>query len=37
LMHELLGLKGHDFQDLYHFTIGRAVEDPRITTLPAYP
>lgn len=37
LMHEVLGLKGHHFQDLYHFTVGRAVEDPRITTLPAYP
>lgn len=37
LMHELLGIKGSEFQDLYHFTVGRAVDDPRITTLPAYP
>jgi SagB-type dehydrogenase family enzyme len=36
-MHELLGLKGRGFQDLYHFTVGRPLEDPRITTLPAYP
>jgi hypothetical protein len=36
LMHEVLGLKGREFQDLYHFTVGRAVEDPRISTLPAY-
>lgn len=36
LVHDLLGLKGHDFQDLYHFTIGGAVEDPRLTTLPPY-
>jgi SagB-type dehydrogenase family enzyme len=36
-MHELLGLKGRGFQDLYHFTVGKALEDPRITTLPAYP
>jgi SagB-type dehydrogenase family enzyme len=36
LMHEVLGLKGKEFQDLYHFTVGRAVEDPRISTLPAY-
>jgi hypothetical protein len=36
-MHELLGLKGRDIQDLYHFTVGKALEDSRITTLPAYP
>ncbi len=34
--HELLGLSGDAFQDLYHFTIGKAVDDPRLTTLPAY-
>ena len=35
-MHELLGLQGYDFQDLYHFTVGGAVDDVRLTTLPAY-
>jgi hypothetical protein len=34
--HELLGLAGDDFQDLYHFTVGGPVEDRRLTTLPAY-
>ncbi len=36
-MHEVLGLQGRQYQDLYHFTIGGAVEDSRLTTLPAYP
>lgn len=35
-MHEILGCTDHDLQSLYHFTLGRAVEDPRIATLPAY-
>jgi hypothetical protein len=35
-MHEVLGVKDHRFQDLYHFTVGGAVEDARLTTLPAY-
>ncbi len=30
LVHELLGLRGRDFQSLYHFTFGRPVEDPRL-------
>ena len=34
--HELLGLVGDEFQDLYHFTVGGPVDDPRLTTLPAY-
>ncbi|MGB5440049.1 MAG: SagB/ThcOx family dehydrogenase, partial [Gammaproteobacteria bacterium] len=33
-MHELLGLTGRDFQDIYHFTVGGAVEDTRLTTEP---
>jgi len=35
----LLGLSGgqHQWQSLYHFTIGSAVKDTRLTTLPAYP
>jgi SagB-type dehydrogenase family enzyme len=36
-VHEVLGLQGHAFQSLYHFTIGRAVEDARLTTEPGYP
>lgn len=35
-VHQLLGLKGRAFQSLYHFTVGGAVEDPRLTTLPPY-
>jgi hypothetical protein len=35
-MHDVFGLRGHDFQSLYHFTIGGAVDDPRITGLPPY-
>ncbi|MBI2355449.1 MAG: SagB/ThcOx family dehydrogenase [Deltaproteobacteria bacterium] len=34
--HHLLGLSGDAFQDLYHFTIGKAVDDPRLITLPPY-
>ncbi|HUK57057.1 MAG TPA: SagB/ThcOx family dehydrogenase [Nitrospiria bacterium] len=36
-MHSFLGLEGFKYQDLYHFTMGGHVEDPRLTTLPAYP
>jgi SagB-type dehydrogenase family enzyme len=35
-VHDLLGLRGTDFQTLYHFTVGRALVDERITTLPPY-
>jgi SagB-type dehydrogenase family enzyme len=35
-MHELLGLQGHEWQSLYHFTAGGAADDLRLTTLPAY-
>jgi hypothetical protein len=34
--HEILGLTDNTFQDLYHFSVGRAVEDRRLTTLPPY-
>ena len=34
--HALLGLRDQRFQSLYHFTIGRAIVDTRITTLPPY-
>ena len=35
-VHEVLGFKGLHFQSLYHFTTGGPVDDPRLTTLPAY-
>lgn len=34
--HQLLGLSNTVFQDLYHFTVGQAVEDERLQTLPPY-
>ena len=35
-MHALLGLRGHAWQSLYHFTAGGAVDDARLTTLAPY-
>ncbi|HXH25652.1 MAG TPA: SagB/ThcOx family dehydrogenase [Vicinamibacterales bacterium] len=35
-MHEVLGLSGHEWQSLYHFSMGMPVEDPRLTTEPGY-
>jgi SagB-type dehydrogenase family enzyme len=35
-VHELLGLKDHTFQDLYHFTIGLPLDDTRLQTIPPY-
>ena len=35
-MHDLLGLRGHAFQSLYHFTVGRPIDDTRLTTEPGY-
>jgi SagB-type dehydrogenase family enzyme len=35
-MHEILGLKDATFASLYHFTVGLAFTDTRITTLPPY-
>jgi len=35
-VHELAGLQDDRWQSLYHFTIGRPVEDPRLSTLPPY-
>jgi SagB-type dehydrogenase family enzyme len=37
VVHELLGLDGSRFRDLYHFTVGGPVDDPRLDTRPAYP
>lgn len=36
-VHELLELKGSNFQSMYHFTVGGSVLDKRIMSLPAYP
>lgn len=35
-VHDLLGLQGHAFQSLYHFTIGQPVEDRRLMVEPGY-
>lgn len=35
-VHELLGLEDERFRTIYHFTMGRAVDDARIETTPAY-
>lgn len=35
-VHELLGIADSRLQSLYHFTLGRALVDPRISTQPAY-
>lgn len=36
VMHQVLGLTGHDWQSLYHFTIGYPLEDLRLRTAPPY-
>ncbi len=36
-VHDVLGLQGHAHQSLYHFTVGRPVDDPRLRTGAAYP
>jgi SagB-type dehydrogenase family enzyme len=36
-VHEVLGLTGHAWQSLYHFSMGVPVEDTRLTTTPGYP
>jgi len=35
-VHRMLGLTGSEWQDIYHFTVGTPVEDPRIETHPPY-
>ena len=35
-VHDILGLKDNRYQSLYHFTIGKPIEDSRLTTLPPY-
>jgi len=34
--HEILGITDTRYQVIYHYAIGMAVDDPRLTTLPAY-
>jgi nitroreductase len=36
-VHEMLGLTGHGWQSLYHFSMGMPVEDTRLTSEPGYP
>ena len=36
LLHDALGLTGHDWQSLYHFTVGTPVDDSRLSTAPPY-
>jgi SagB-type dehydrogenase family enzyme len=36
VLHQALGLTGHDWQSLYHFTIGAPVEDLRLRTAQPY-
>jgi len=35
-VHELAGLSGHEWQSLYHFSMGMPVDDDRLTTEPGY-
>lgn len=35
-MHDVLGIRDHSWQSLYHFTVGGPVDDSRIQTLPCY-
>jgi len=35
-VHQLLGIRDHSLQSLYHFTVGGPVDDPRLTTHPGY-
>ena len=36
VVHDLLGIRTDAFQSLYHFTVGRPVDDTRLTTLAPY-
>jgi hypothetical protein len=35
-MHQVLGIRDHAWQSLYHFAVGGPVDDPRLQTLPSY-
>ncbi|HMK59746.1 MAG TPA: SagB/ThcOx family dehydrogenase [Dissulfurispiraceae bacterium] len=36
IVHDMIGLSDDTFQDLYHFSIGKQIEDKRLTTLLPY-
>ena len=36
-VHETLGLSGHEWQSLYHFSMGMPIDDARLTSEPGYP
>ena len=35
-VHETMGFNDNHYQSLYHFTVGKPLEDPRLTTYPPY-
>jgi SagB-type dehydrogenase family enzyme len=35
-VHEIMGFSDNHYQSLYHFTVGKPLEDPRLTTYPSY-
>ena len=35
-VHEIMGFDNNHYQSLYHFTVGKPIEDPRLTTYPPY-
>jgi SagB-type dehydrogenase family enzyme len=35
-VHTLLGFSDSAYQDIYHFAVGKPIEDPRLATLPPY-
>ena len=35
-VHEIMGFRDNHYQSLYHFTVGKPLEDPRLTTYPPY-
>ena len=35
-VHEIMGIRDIQYQSLYHFTVGKPIEDPRLATLPPY-
>ena len=35
-VHEIMGFDDNHYQSLYHFTVGKPIEDPRLTTYPPY-
>ncbi len=35
-VHEIFGIASREWQSFYHFALGGPVDDPRLTTLPAY-